>query len=369
MTRVSADHRAWVADAVRLFETERAGCAETPLVRLAFPGLPGIAVHIKDESLQPTGSLKHRLARTLFLHAICDGAIGQGTHVVEASSGCAAIAEAHFAGLLGLQFTAVVPKATAPGKIEAIRDAGGNVHIAPPGGDLAAIAADLADRPGFHFMDQFTNAVAATDWRRDNIGQEIVEQLAAQKFGAPSWMIVGAGTGCTATTIGRYVRSRPDLQTTRLCVVDPRGSILFKLFAHGPDCGPASNSDYIEGIGRKRPSPSFNDALVDRMIAVPDEAAIAATRWLAGRMGKKLGPSTGANLIGVLALVSEAHDRGEKCSIVTVGGDCGERYAKTIYCDDWVRSVGLDLGAWEQRLRSFDETGKFDTAGLEISCR
>src|SRR5207245_4018716 len=65
-----------------------------------------------------TGSLKHRLARSLFLYAICNGWVTEGTTVVEASSGSTAVSEAYFAKLLGLDFVAVMPASTSPQKIE-----------------------------------------------------------------------------------------------------------------------------------------------------------------------------------------------------------------------------------------------------------
>src|SRR5213075_1964662 len=91
--------------------------ADTHLTWLEIPGLPGISMYIKDESTHPTGSLKHRLARSLFLYAICNGDIGPGSTVVEASSGSTAISEAYFARLLGLPFVAVVARSTSPDKV------------------------------------------------------------------------------------------------------------------------------------------------------------------------------------------------------------------------------------------------------------
>jgi cysteine synthase A len=362
--------RSWAADAIRKLAADKQRTADTHLLRLDLPELPQVAVYLKDESVHPTGSLKHRLARSLFLHGICNGDISEGTHVIEASSGSTAIAEAFFARLLGLKFTAVVPQATAPGKIEAIRKAGGNVHFASPGADLCGVAAELANEPGAFFMDQFTFAERATDWRgNNNIAESIFAQLEREEHPVPDWVVVGAGTGGTASTIGRYIRYRPELAPTRLCVVDPRGSIFFKHFAEGQECGPATNSDFIEGIGRKRPSPSFVGALVDQMISVPDEASIAAARWLETRVGRRFGPSTGTNLVGVLAIASKAQAEGEACSIVTLCGDQGERYAKTIYDDAWVRSAELDLEPWKRRFKDFEQGGAFRTEGLQICLR
>lgn len=90
------------------------------LIRLSLPGFDGIQLYLKDESTHPTGSLKHRLARSLFLYGLCNGWIKEGTTIIESSSGSTAVSEAYFARLLGLPFIAVMPSCTAKRKIEQI---------------------------------------------------------------------------------------------------------------------------------------------------------------------------------------------------------------------------------------------------------
>ena len=109
----------WAREAVRKIEADFQRSADTHLIPLALPGFPGIDLYLKDESSHPTGSLKHRLARSLFLYALCNGWLGEKSTVVEASSGSTAISEAYFARLLGLPFVAVMPTSTSPVKIAA----------------------------------------------------------------------------------------------------------------------------------------------------------------------------------------------------------------------------------------------------------
>ena len=103
-----SDHRPWAREAIRIIEADFQRSADTHLIPLALPGLPGIELYFKDESSHPTGSLKHRLARSLFLYALCNGWLKPGAPVIEASSGSTAISEAYFARLLGLPFIAVM---------------------------------------------------------------------------------------------------------------------------------------------------------------------------------------------------------------------------------------------------------------------
>src|SRR5690606_2764743 len=121
--------REWVAAAIRKIEADFNRSADTHLIPMPLPGYPGIAVYLKDESRHPTGSLKHRLARSLFLYALANGWLHEGSTVVEASSGSTAVSEAYFARLLGLPFIAVIPASTSPEKIAAIECQGGRCHL------------------------------------------------------------------------------------------------------------------------------------------------------------------------------------------------------------------------------------------------
>lgn len=110
----------WLCWAIATLEADQMRSADTHLVKLYRPELAGIDVYLKGESTHPTGSLKHRLARSLFLYGLGNSWIAQGTPIVEASSGSTAISEAYFARMLGLPLVAVVPQGTAPAKLAAI---------------------------------------------------------------------------------------------------------------------------------------------------------------------------------------------------------------------------------------------------------
>src|SRR5690606_13500193 len=115
-----------------------------------------------------TGSLKHRLARSLFLHALCNGALHEGTPVIEASSGSTAVSEAHFAHMLGLPFVAVMHRDTSREKIALIEREGGSCHLVDDPAEVYDVSRELAERYDGHFLDQFTYAERATDWRGNN---------------------------------------------------------------------------------------------------------------------------------------------------------------------------------------------------------
>ena len=121
----------WLATAIRRIEADYQRSADTHLIALPLPAFAaaGIDLYLKDESTHPTGSLKHRLARSLFLYALVNGWVREGTAIVEASSGSTAVSEAYFARLLGLPFVAVMPQSTSPEKIAQIAFYGGRSHF------------------------------------------------------------------------------------------------------------------------------------------------------------------------------------------------------------------------------------------------
>jgi cysteine synthase A len=358
LDRGSEEHRAWVDEAIRRVDADANRSADTHLHVFPLPPAWGVDLYLKDESVHPTGSLKHRLARSLFLYGLCNGWIGPETTIVEASSGSTAVSEAYFARLLGLPFIAVMPASTSPSKIKLIEFHGGRCHLVDDSGEMYAEAQRIAaDHDGF-FMDQFTYSERATDWRgNNNIAESIFAQMASEPHPLPAWIVVGAGTGGTSATIGRYVRYRR--HATRLCVVDPENSAFFDGWANEDPSFTTGRASRIEGIGRPRVELSFMPAVIDRMIQVPDAASIAAMREVRAVTGRLVGGSTGTNLWGALSLAAEMRANGQRGSIVTLICDQGERYADTYYDDDWVRAQGLDLAPHAATLKRCLATGEW----------
>ncbi|GAA1390171.1 PLP-dependent cysteine synthase family protein [Pseudonocardia kongjuensis] len=333
--------------------------ADTHLHVLDLPADWGVHVYLKDESVHPTGSLKHRLARSLFLYGLASGWITEGTTVVEASSGSTAVSEAYFARLLGLPFVAVMPRSTSPEKVALIEREGGRCHFVEHGVQVYAEAERLAAESGGHYLDQFTYAERATDWRgNNNIAEAMLGQLAEEPHPVPEWIVVGAGTGGTSATIGRYLRYRR--LPTRLAVVDPENSAFLNGWALGAPDHATGLPSRIEGIGRPRMEPSFVPSVIDRMFPVPDAASIAAARHLRELTGRWVGGSTGTNLWGVYQLVAEMVRAGRRGSVVTLICDGGERYRHSYFDDDWVAAQGLDLAPYTAAMESFLATGRWE---------
>lgn len=325
---------------------------------MALPAIPGIALYLKDEASHPTGSLKHRLARSLFLYGLCNGWVDENMPIVEASSGSTAISEAYFARMLGLPFIAVVPRTTAAAKIAAIESYGGTCHLVGSAAEAHLEAELLATRLGGHYMDQFTYAERATDWRgNNNIAESIFAQMAREPAPLPTWVVCGAGTGGTSATIGRYVRY--NRHPTRLCVADPEASIFHQHWSDRAVTDTSGPASVIEGIGRPRLEGSFLPSVIDRMVPVPDSASIAAARVLSAHLGRLCGGSTGTNLWACASLIMEMCREDVVGSVVSILCDSGDRYRSSYFDDAWLCKQGIDIRDDERRIREFIDHGEF----------
>lgn len=352
--------RAWARNAIGILEGDARRSADTHLVNPVFGGLKGISVYLKDESTHPTGSLKHRLARSLFLYGICNGRISRGTTLVEASSGSTAVSEAYFAKLLGLPFIAVMTRSTSKTKVDVIERFGGRCAFVDTPSEVYETAARIAAETGGHYLDQFTNAERATDWRgNNNIAESIFGQMEREAHPVPSWVVMGAGTGGTSATIGRYIRYRN--LSTRLCVTDVENSVFYDAWKSSDMQATCTQPSRIEGVGRPRVEPSFIPSVIDHMIKVPDAASIAAAHVLSDRLFRRVGASTGTNFFGLLCIADSLMKEGREGSLVTLICDSGDRYAGTYFNADWLTKNGIDIAPWTKAIETFLDTGTFTT--------
>lgn len=351
----------WRKRAIATLEADFNRSADTHLIRVNLPKFNGITLYLKDESSHPTGSLKHRLARSLFLFAICNGKVGPNTTIVEASSGSTAVSEAYFARMLNLPFIAVMPRSTSPEKIAAIEFYGGKPHLVDDPKTVYDAAHQVAKETNGYYIDQFTYAERATDWRgNNNIAESIFHQMEREEFPNPTWIVTGAGTGGTSATIGRYIRYRGF--DTHLCVADPEGSIFHRHFVDRSVQEMDNCQSVIEGIGRARVEPSFIPEVVDYMVTVPDAASLASQRAIGEVLGRCCGGSTGTNIWACALLISDMAKRGQSGSVVTLLCDHGDRYRSTYLNDEWIKQNGFDIAPYLAKIRAFFQDGQLITS-------
>ncbi len=353
--------RHWRKQAVHVIKADANRSADTNLLRVWFPKIPHIDLYFKDESAHKTGSLKHRMARRLFMYAIIDGHIKEGLPVIEASSGNTAVSEAYFAQILGLDFIAVLSKKTSPYKIHRIEQLGGTCHLLEPNEDDRKIALKIALETNGHFMNQFRYAEKVMLLADDSIADAINRQLSMERYPIPIWYVCGAGTGGTADCISANI-SYNNLES-KLCVVDPEYSCYYDAYMKGDTDITIKKNSLIEGIGRKQVEQSFNPHIIDRMIKVPDAASVAAIQWLKNLTGMWGGGSTGTNLYACLQLINEINKQDQKGSIVTLMCDRGMVYQETYYNPQWLEAHHLNIKPYLQQIQHFYDT----TEWLEIS--
>nr|WP_030120416.1 pyridoxal-phosphate dependent enzyme [Streptomyces californicus] len=332
--RSDPEYRAWLKEAVRKVQADANRSADTHLLRFPLPEQWGIDLYLKDESTHPTGSLKHRLARSLFLY---------GLSLIHAK-------------LIGIPFIAVMPRTTSPEKCRLIEFHGGQCHFVDDSRTMYEQSAALAAETGGHYMDQFTYAERATDWRgNNNIAESIYQQLRLERFPEPAWIVATAGTGGTSATIARYVHYLQ--HDTRVCVPDPENSCFFDGWTNHDPLAASDRGSRIEGIGRPRMEPSFVPGAIDRMMKVPDAASVAAVRALERAIGRKAGGSTGTGLWSAFKLIAEMVEQGERGSVVTLLCDPGDRYLDKYYSDSWLEEQGLDIAPYTAAIDTFLTTG------------
>jgi cystathionine beta-synthase len=279
---------------------------ETPVVRLGRV-FADASVVAKLEYMNPGGSIKDRMVRHMLRH------MPAGTrHVVESSSGNTGAALAMASAVLGLRCDVTVPDTTSCEKVKRIAAYGARVHLCAPD-DYHAAAERLVDEHDAHYLDQYCTPLNREAHYRDT-GPELWRQLA----GEVDVFVCGVGSGGTISGIGRYLKEQD--ARVRVIGVEPLGSSYRKLVTDQAPAGVLATT--IEGVGKRQPSRSFDPAVVDDVVQVSDEDALAWCRRLAREEGILAGGSSGCVAAGIAQLLPRL--RGLR--IATVFPDSGAFY-------------------------------------------
>ena len=144
----------------------------------------------------------------------------------------------------------------------------------------------LARERGGHYLDQFTYAERATDWRaNNNIAESIYTQMRSETHPCPSWTVASADTGGTLATIGRSVHYCR--HATRVCGADAERSVFFDHYLSGDSTLTLDQGSRVEGIGRPRVEASFVPGVLDAMAKLPDVWSLGSMHALSARMGRR----------------------------------------------------------------------------------
>jgi cysteine synthase A len=285
------------------------------LTRVA-PEAADVELYAKLEAINPGGSVKDRIGVSMIEAAEREGSIAPGrTTIVEATSGNTGIALAFVCAARGYDLVLTLPQGMSREREALLRLYGAEVRLTESlGGMSEAVdaARALARHDDVFLPDQFSNP-ANPEIHRRTTAPEILAALEA----TPDVFIAGVGTGGTITGVGEVLKDRnPDVHVV---AVEPAASPVLAGGLPGPH--------KIQGIGAGFVPPVLNRAIVDEVIAVGDEDAIAAARAVSRREGVLAGVSAGAALHAALELAARSEWRGKR--IVAIFPDSGERYVST----------------------------------------
>jgi cysteine synthase A len=285
----------------------------TPLVRLRrLPGPAHATVLVKLESANPGGSVKDRIALAMVEDAERRGVLAPGATLVEPTSGNTGIGLAMVAAVKGYRLILTMPDDMSEERRRLLARFGAELHLTPAmEGMTGAVhaAQELCRRhPDYVMPQQFQNP-ANPEVHRRTTALEILEATG----GRLDAFVAGVGTGGTITGVGEVLREK--VSGVRIVAVEPAKSPVLaggKFGVHG-----------IQGIGASFVPGVFNRAVVDELVHVRDEDAMATALRLAREEGLLVGVSAGAN---VWAAVEVAGRLGAGRVVVTVLPDTGERY-------------------------------------------
>jgi cysteine synthase len=285
----------------------------TPLVALSRLGADiGGEVVAKLEYFNPGGSVKDRLGVAMIDAAERDGLIEPGSVIVEPTSGNTGIALAVVCAARGYQLILTLPEGMSRERSALLRTFGAEVHETPSMGGMnesVDLARRLAGEHGGFMPMQFSNPANAEIHRRTT-----AEEIWSDLDGDVDAFVAGVGTGGTITGVGQVLKERrPD---ALVVAVEPSAS---PVLSGGPP-GPHK----IQGIGAGFVPEVYDPSVVDEIIGVSDEDALATARAMAQREGILAGISAGAAVHAALEVADRPEMAGKR--VVCIVCDSGERY-------------------------------------------
>jgi cysteine synthase A len=271
-------------------------------------------IFVKLEYLNPSGSIKARMARYIIERAQREGLLHPGDTIVEASSGNTGNAMSMVAAVLGYKMLVVMPEGLSPERAAISLAFGaemlrvGTFHV----NEALDEATRLGTMPGYFAPHQFESEWNVEE-NRTWLGPEILAQLPPGT--TPDAFVMGVGTGGTLIGVGQAFREvNPEV---RIVALEPSESCTIQ-------CGD-TGLHRIEGIADGFIPTIYerHQSLVDQVVAVHSDDAIAEMRRLASEHGLFVGPSSGANMIAARRIRDELP---ESATIVTILCDEGEKY-------------------------------------------
>lgn len=289
----------------------------TPLIRLDnLSSQYGVNILAKQESRNPLGSVKDRVALTMLEAAEEDGLIDQDSTIIEPTSGNTGLGLAFICAARKLKLILTMPESMSIERRKLLIHLGAKLVLTPATkGMKGAIEAaeELKTKTANSFIpNQFSNP-ACPEAHRKSTGPEIWDQTG----GKIDYFIAGVGTGGTITGVSEVIKAkRPEMKTI---AVEPASSPVIS--------GGSPAPHKIQGIGAGFIPKVLNTEIIDRIITVEDNDALQMASLLARQDGILCGISSGAAVWATIQIAEQEADSGK--TLVTVLPDTGERYLST----------------------------------------
>ena len=286
----------------------------TPLVRInKFSNATGAEILGKCEFMNPTSSVKDRIAKGMIETAIEQGKINSNTVIVEPTSGNTGIGLAMVCAAKGLKLVLTMPESMSLERRQLLKALGADIDLTEASKGMSgaiARANELVDEIDNSFMPQQFNNPANPQSHRETTALEILKDT----DGKVDIIIAAVGTGGTLTGISEVVKEHNP--SVKIIAVEPLSSAVIS----GENAGPHK----IQGIGAGFIPEVLNTKIFDEVIKVADEDAYETSRQLAKNEGLLVGISAGANVWAAQQVASRVENKGK--IIVTILCDTGERY-------------------------------------------
>jgi cysteine synthase A len=271
---------------------------------------------VKLESYNPAGSVKDRTALAMIEAAERDGILRPGSTIVEATSGNTGVGLAFVAAVKGYAVVIVMPETMSVERRRLVAAYGARLELTPGAegmkGALARAETLRASIDGAVTLGQFVNP-ANPAVHAATTGEEVWNDTE----GGVDVFVAGVGTGGTVSGVGKALKAhRPEVE---IVAVEPDASPVLS--------GGAAAPHKIQGIGAGFVPETYDGNVVDRILRVTNEEAVAATRELAVVEGMLCGISSGAAFSAALRLAADEAYAGK--TIVALLPDTGERYLST----------------------------------------
>ena len=272
----------------------------------------GARIIAKLEYLNPGGSVKDRIGVAMIDAAERDGRLEPGGTIVEPTSGNTGIALAMVAAARGYELVLTLPEGMSRERTRLLRAYGAEVHETPSLGGMGeaiALAEKIVAERNAFMPQQFSNPANPEIHRRTT-----AEEIWRDTDGEVDIFVAGVGTGGTITGVGEVLKERrPEVQVV---AVEPASSAVLS----GNEPGPHK----IQGIGAGFVPQILNREVIDEVLPVDDEDALAMARVVASTEGVLIGISAGAALHAARELAARPENEGKR--IVAIAPDGGERY-------------------------------------------